>query len=137
MADIEEITQRLERLNETSTEVRYDAIPIHSLIPESEQQRAFGRGKRGGGGGGAEGGEVEEEGEGEEEEEEDDDRPSVRVIISTNSGESSLTFGGCDHVIDLGTHKELRLNDRTRRQVRVGWWCCEVGDVCVEWGPVA
>ena len=113
MADIEEITQRLERLNETSTAVRYEVIPIHSLIPEAEQQRAFARGK-GVGVGEGEG----EEGE-EDEEEEEDTRPAVRVIISTNSGESSLTFGGCDHVIDLGTHKELRLNDRTRRQVRV------------------
>ena len=122
MADIEEITQRLERLNETSTAVRYEVIPIHSLIPEAEQQRAFARGK-GVGVGEGEGGEEEEE----EEEEEEDTRPAVRVIISTNSGESSLTFGGCDHVIDLGTHKELRLNDRTRRQVGVETptrWCC-------------
>ena len=46
----------------------------------------------------------------------------VRVILATNAAESGVTIPDCDHVIDLGTAKELAYNAATHRSVLDQVW---------------
>ena len=47
---------------------------------------------------------------------------SVRVILATNAAESGVTIPDCDHVIDLGTAKELTYNAATHRSMLDQVW---------------
>jgi len=116
-----------------------DVIPMHSLLPQEEQMRAFtSDGKPPAGAGGARFGsdnEDEADSRASEDEEATDiaplphvraysagdeedsgvalDRSQVRrIVFATNIAESSITIPDVTTVIDLGHHKELRYDSR-------------------------
>ena len=48
----------------------------------------------------------------------------IRVILATNAAESGVTIPDCDHVIDMGTAKELTYNKATHRSMLDQVWIC-------------
>ncbi|KAL9189818.1 hypothetical protein ACHAXT_009493 [Thalassiosira profunda] len=92
MADIEAITELIERLSVPSVE--FICLPIHSDVPFEEQMAAF---------------EPPKEGE-------------VKVIIATNAAESSLTLPDVDHVVCLGLCKQIVYDPSSHRQMLVPTW---------------
>ena len=46
----------------------------------------------------------------------------IKIIVATNSAESSITVPDCDTVICLGTHKALKYNPKTHRVALVNSW---------------
>jgi len=61
--------------------------PLHSLLPEEEQDLAFEPAQPG----------------------------TVKVVLATNAAESSVTIPDCDVVICLGTHKTMTYNETLQR----------------------
>lgn len=91
--EIERLIESFDELNLVASRKSSDAtefwtIPIHSDVPFEDQMRAF-------------------------------DVPSstqVKVVIATNAAESSVTIPDCDHVICLGSNKQIVYNSRTHRE---------------------
>ena len=73
---------------------RYFVVAIHSELPFEEQEAAF------------------------------DPTPpdQVKVVVATNSAESSITLPDVDMVICFGTHKALRYNSSSHRVQLVNTW---------------
>ena len=96
MADIVDLTEKFESANLGGFcgPRRFDLVPVHSEIAHEEQLKAF---------------ESAEEG-------------FFKVVIATNSAESSVTLADCDDVIDLGTHKALRYDAASHRAVLAPAW---------------
>ena len=89
MADIGDLTDRLEArggayvgdvAGNASELRRFECVPVHSELPHEDQARAFAPATDG----------------------------RFKVVLATNSAESSVTLPDCDDVLDLGTHKALR-----------------------------
>jgi len=85
MADIEELVRRFEDINCNTLETKKSALPIlnlvaiHSLIPYEDQLKAWDATKDN----------------------------ELKVIIATNSAESSITLPDVDNVICFGTRREI------------------------------
>merc|ERR1719498_203764 len=72
---------------------RYVCCPIHSDIPFEDQLTAF-----------------------------QPVRDAVKVVLATNAAESSITLPDVDHVICLGTHKQVRYNERHHQTQLINTW---------------
>eukprot|EP01044_Picomonas_judraskeda_P002805 COSAG03_NODE_213_length_10549_cov_7.843349_2_plen_1370_part_00 len=72
---------------------RYTCCPIHSDIPFEDQLSAF-----------------------------QPVKDAVKVIIATNAAESSITLPDVDHVICLGTHKQVRYNEHHHQTQLINTW---------------
>ena len=88
----QEIRQRGGRRN------NYVVVPIHSDIPFEDQMTAFDPATR-------------REGD----DEDDDNTLPIKIVVATNSAESSITLPDCDHVICLGTAKRVEYNPKFHR----------------------
>ena len=96
MADIVDLTEKFESANlgGFSGPRRFDLVPVHSEIAHEEQLKAFDEAQEG----------------------------CFKVVLATNSAESSVTLADCDDVIDLGTHKALRYDAASHRAVLAPAW---------------
>jgi HrpA-like RNA helicase len=94
IADIEEILGKFEELETSKEDPKYVCIPIHSDIPFEDQLAAFKPVAPG----------------------------KVKVVVATNAAESSITLPDVDHVICLGTHKQVRYNERHHQTQLVNTW---------------
>eukprot|EP00978_Attheya_sp_CCMP212_P005350 scaffold11962_cov59-Attheya_sp.AAC.4 len=92
MNDIIAITELIEKLDVPN--VMYMCFPIHSDIPFEEQMAAF-----------------QPPGPGE-----------VKVVIATNSAESSITLPDVDHVVCMGLCKQIIYNPSSHRQMLSPCW---------------
>ena len=99
MADILSLTELFDNVNSNNSDgdIVFNCVPIHGLLPLEDQCRVF-----------------------------DDPIPGeLKVIIATNSAESSLTLPDVDFVIDLGQHKMIQYNEKTHRQLLTPAWICK------------
>ncbi|KAH8054083.1 helicase [Aureococcus anophagefferens] len=103
MADIGDLTDRLEArggayvgdVAGTASEIRrFECVPVHSELPHEDQARAFAPATDG----------------------------RFKVVLATNSAESSVTLPDCDDVLDLGAHKALRYDAASHRAVLAPAW---------------
>ncbi|KAH8082991.1 helicase [Aureococcus anophagefferens] len=103
MADIGDLTDRLEArggayvgdVAGTAAELRrFECVPVHSELPHEDQARAFAPATDG----------------------------RFKVVLATNSAESSVTLPDCDDVLDLGAHKALRYDAASHRAVLAPAW---------------
>ena len=103
MADIGDLTDRLEArggayvgdvAGAASELRRFECVPVHSELPHEDQARAFAPATDG----------------------------RFKVVLATNSAESSVTLPDCDDVLDLGTHKALRYDAASHRAVLAPAW---------------
>jgi len=92
MADIVSITDLVEKVEVHG--IAFTCFPIHGDIPFEDQLQAF---------------EPAEPGQ-------------VKVIIATNSAESSITLPDVDHVICLGLCKQITYNATSHRQILLPTW---------------
>ena len=81
------IVNLFDQLKSRNSNKQYLVIPIHSNIPHEEQMAAF-----------------------------DENNGVVKIVVATNSAESSITLPDCDNVICLGTEKRIEYNV-TKHQV--------------------
>lgn len=101
MADIVELTEKFDFVNSrhrgldgSPNGLTYCTVPIHSDIPFEDQLTVFEPAKPG----------------------------EVKVVIATNAAESSVTIPDCDHVVCLGTAKQIEYNAATHRTQLVAAW---------------
>ncbi len=81
------IVNMFDQLKTRAANKEYLVIPIHSHIPHEEQMTAF-----------------------------DINKNVIKIVVATNSAESSITLPDCDNVICLGTEKRIEYN-ATKHQV--------------------
>jgi hypothetical protein len=74
--------------------VRYTCFPIHSEIPFEDQMNVF----------------------------ESTAADEVKIIVATNSAESSVTLPDVDHVVCLGLCKQIVYNEASHRQMLLPTW---------------
>ena len=74
--------------------LNFTTIPVHSDIPFEDQLAVFSKTKL----------------------------DECRVIVATNSAESSVTLPALDHVIDLGLQRQIIYNDASHRQLLTLTW---------------
>ena len=92
MNEIVAITEKVEQLFVPG--VRFTCFPIHSDIPFEDQMNVF----------------------------ESSAADEVKIIIATNSAESSVTLPDVDHVICLGLCKQIVYNEASHRQMLLPTW---------------
>jgi HrpA-like RNA helicase len=92
MNEILAITELIEQLFVPG--VRFTCLPVHSEIPFEDQMNVFDAAA-------------------------DDE---CRIIIATNSAESSVTLPALDHVICLGLCKQIVYNEMSHRQMLLPTW---------------
>jgi HrpA-like RNA helicase len=81
------IVSMFDQIKTRAANKEYLVIPIHSHIPHEEQMAAF-----------------------------DINKNVIKIVVATNSAESSITLPDCDNVICLGTEKRIEYN-ATKHQV--------------------
>jgi HrpA-like RNA helicase len=92
MNEIVAITELVEQLFVPG--VRYTCFPIHSEIPFEDQMNVF----------------------------ESTAADEVKIIVATNSAESSVTLPDVDHVVCLGLCKQIVYNEASHRQMLLPTW---------------
>ena len=115
MRDIEDFADRFAELEKhrSAAATRYVMVPIHSEIPFDDQMLAFEKDPRGDAGNCVDGSGSQ--------------APPVKIVVATNSAESSITIPDCDHVICLGTSKRIEYNAKQHRIQLVHRWISKAG----------
>jgi HrpA-like RNA helicase len=97
---LDDIVTLAEKISDFDAQEVYRVLPIHSEIPFDNQQAIF------------------------------DEEPSkVTVVIATNAVESSITIPNLDHVICLGSSKQVQYDEEQHRQTLMRMWISKASSI--------